>query len=122
MNLKTGKSFGDGEHILYVNGAYRGDTDMGKLMHDFSCASADEMKIPLMAEKTRYLKENREGVGQMCKVMEELKEEGREEGRMQERRELAQRMLKDGIYPLEKIAEIFGLSPDEVKKLQTRPA
>ena len=27
----TGKSFEDGEHILYVNGEYRGDSAIGKL-------------------------------------------------------------------------------------------
>ncbi len=38
--LGTGERFEDGSHILYVNGAYRGDTPIGKLMHDFSCTDA----------------------------------------------------------------------------------
>ena len=29
INLDTGKPFEDGEHILYVNGAYRGDSGIG---------------------------------------------------------------------------------------------
>ena len=29
------EAFNDGEHILYVNGEYEGETDIGKLMHDF---------------------------------------------------------------------------------------
>ncbi len=33
--LGTGERFEDGSHILYVNGAYRGDTSIGKLMHEF---------------------------------------------------------------------------------------
>lgn len=33
--LETGEKFGDGSHILYVNGAYRSNTPIGKLMHDF---------------------------------------------------------------------------------------
>ncbi len=32
---ETGKPFGDASHILYVNGAYRGDDPVGRLMHDF---------------------------------------------------------------------------------------
>ena len=32
-----------GTHILYVNGEYRGDSDLGKLMHDFNCIDAEEM-------------------------------------------------------------------------------
>ncbi len=58
INLDTGKPFEDGEHILYVNGEYRGDSDIGKLMHDFNCTDADDMNFELIAERTRYLKEN----------------------------------------------------------------
>lgn len=36
---ETGKSFGDGSHIIYVNGTYRGEDALGKLMHDFFCTS-----------------------------------------------------------------------------------
>ena len=35
--------FGDDSHILYVNGACRDDTPLGKLMHDFACTNADQM-------------------------------------------------------------------------------
>lgn len=124
MNLDTGKPFGDGEHILYVNGEYRGPDDLGRLMHDFFCTSAAEMKFSLMAEKTRYLKESEEGVGQMCKIMEDLKEEGRKEGvelgRMQERKEVARLMLEEGLLELEKIAKISRLPLNEVKKIQKK--
>lgn len=61
INTATGEPFGDGEHILYVNGSYRGEDEIGKLMHDFSCSDASEMIIPDMAEVTRYYKETEEG-------------------------------------------------------------
>ena len=64
-----------GTHILYVNGEYRGDSDLGKLMHDFDCTDAEDMYFDLLAEKTRYLKENPKGVNEMCKVMEDLRNE-----------------------------------------------
>lgn len=75
MNLATGKPFADGEHILYVNGEYRGNSDLGKLMHDFGCTKADDMNFDLIAERTRYLKENPKGVEEMCKVMEDMRSE-----------------------------------------------
>ena len=38
MNQTLNQPFGDGAHILYVNGEYRDDSAIGKLMHDFNCA------------------------------------------------------------------------------------
>ena len=119
MNLLTGKPFADGEHILYVNGEYRGDSDVGKLMHDFNCTDADDMNFELLAERTRYLKEDPKGVSEMCKVIEDMRREEREEGIKEGMRTAALRMIADGTLALEKIAEYVGLSLDEVKKLQS---
>ncbi len=110
INLATGKSFEDGEHILYVNGEYRGDSAMGKLMYDFNCTKADDMNFELMANRTRYLKENPKGVSEMCKIMEDM--------RIESLKEVALRMLSAGKYALEEIANISGLSLEEVKKLK----
>lgn len=114
MNITTGEPFADGEHILYVNGEYRGDSDIGKLMHDFNCTDAVDMNFKLLADRTRYLKENPKGVSEMCKVIEDM----RKEERIEERIEIAKNMLLDGVLPLEKIAEYARLSLDEVRKLQ----
>lgn len=118
MNLVTGRPFEDGEHILYINGEYRGDSDLGRLMHDFSCTEGGKMFFELMAGKTRYLKENTKGVGTMCKVFEDLKREGREEGREETKIDNAVRMLKSGKVSLEDIASFTGLQLEIVKKLQ----
>ena len=52
--LGTGERFEDGSHILYVNGAYRGDTPIGKLMHDFSCTNAADMYYTTLADRARF--------------------------------------------------------------------
>ena len=49
------------------------------LMHDFHCKKADDMKNKLLAERTRYLKENEKGVKHMCRIMEEMAKEERDE-------------------------------------------
>ena len=87
MNLGTDELFGDGQHILYVNGAHRGDSKLGKLMHDFSCSDPDEMYFDLMKETVRYYKETEEGVAVMCREFEEEREAGRKEGREAGRKE-----------------------------------
>lgn len=119
MNLTTGKPFADGEHILYVNGEYRCDSDIGKLMHDFNCTDAADMNFKLLADRTKYLKENPKGVSEMCKVIEDMRKEEREEATKAEKKRTVFRMLADGTLALEKIAEYVGLSLDEVKKLQS---
>lgn len=82
VNLVTNELFDDGEHILYVNGAYRGDDEIGKLMHDFSCADPDDMYNKELADQTRYYKETQEGVETMCKVIEEMRAEKERETRL----------------------------------------
>ncbi len=114
INLVTGKPFEDGEHILYVNGEYRGDSDIGKLMHDFNCTDAADMNFELLAERTRYLKNNPKVVSEMCKVIEDMRTQEREETM----KEIALRMMKARRYALEEIVNISGLPLDEVKKLK----
>lgn len=109
-NLMTGKPFDDGEYVLYVNGEYRDDSDIGKLMHDFNCTKADEMNFELMAERTRYLKENPKGVEEMCKIMEEMRQEALQK--------VALRMLTVGKLTTGEIAEYAGLDIADVKKLK----
>lgn len=67
----TDEIFGDGAHILYVNGSYRGGDDIGGLMHDFSCADPAHMHFPTLAERVRFFKEDTKGVAIMCSSMEE---------------------------------------------------
>lgn len=75
VNIRTGEMFGDGEHILYVNGECRDDSDIGRLMHDFSCKNPDEMNYTLLRETAKYYKENPKGVEFMCKAFEETYKE-----------------------------------------------
>ena len=119
--IDTGEKFEDGSHILYVNGAYRDETPIGKLMHDFSCTDASEMYYDVLAERVKFFKESKEGVAIMCRAMEEMRieswQEGVEEGRKEGRKDTALRMLKAGKYALDEIAEMSGLSLEDVKAL-----
>ena len=120
----VGEKFDDGSHILYVNGAYRDETPIGKLMHDFSCTDPANMYYSLLADRVRFFKESKEGVAIMCRVMEDMRNQSLQEGLKQGAREnmkaTAKRMLVAGKYSLEEIAEIVGLSLDEVRELQSK--
>ena len=78
---ETGENFGDEAHILYVNGAYRDESPIGILMHDFSCTDAKDMKYRTLAERVRYFKEDEKGVAAMCKAMEDMRNEAKLEER-----------------------------------------
>ena len=126
----TGETFEDGSHILYVNGEYRGETPIGKLMHDFSCTNPSDMHYDVLADRVRFFKESKEGVSIMCRVMEDMRDvalreglregrrEGRREGIQEGKREMALRMLEAGRYSIEEISELSGLSPDEIRTLE----
>ena len=110
--LETGESFDDGSHILYVNGAYRDESPIGRLMHDFSCTNPSDMYYGVLADRVRFFKESKEGIAVMCKVMEDMRKDSL--------KEVALRMLAAGKYALEEIANISGLSLEEVKKLKEK--
>ncbi len=112
--LGTGERFEDGSHILYVNGAYRSDTPIGKLMHDFSCTDAADMHYGILADRVRFFKESKEGIEIMCRAMEDMRNQTLKEGM----KEVALRMLAAGKYALEEIVNISGLSLEEVKQLK----
>ena len=112
--LGTGERFEDGSHILYVNGAYRSDTPIGKLMHDFSCTDAADMYYGILADRVRFFKESKEGIKIMCRAMEDMRDQTLKEGM----KGVALRMLAAGKYALEEIVNISGLSLEEVKQLK----
>lgn len=72
---ETGETFNDEAHIIYVNGATTENSPIGILMHDFRTSNPNEMKYKPLANRTRYFKEDEEGVGSMCKIMEDMRKE-----------------------------------------------
>ncbi len=80
---ETGISFGDGSHIIYVNGSYQNEDDpIGKLVHDFDCKESSDMIYPILAKQIHYYKETEGGRATMCKAVEELAEKWAEERRL----------------------------------------
>ena len=116
INTTTGKHFDDGEHIIYVNGAYdnKDDTsDLAKLIHDFRCKKADEMVLTPFADIMKFLKETSKGVDHMCKVMEERVKDTE----YREKVNFAVKLLKRGKDTIEEIAELTGLTIEIVKQI-----
>ena len=139
------RTFDDGAHILYVNGANREDTPLGRLMQDFFCESPEQMNYQELAKRTDYFKAEAEGGNAMCELMEKFGEkkleegriegreagllegraegrvegrmEGRVEGRIEAARRTATALLALGKLTLSQIAEATQLSQEEVERL-----
>lgn len=65
--------FDDGSHIVYVNGNYKGDDTVGRLMHDFGCKESKDMYYPELAKGVRHFKEEG-GRKRMCEAVEKYAE------------------------------------------------
>ena len=122
MEERSGKRLHDGTHIIYVNGATRSKSDIGKLMHDFLCSNASEMYFDILKRQVSQFKNSEEGRHTMCEAMERIAERNKAEGKRETMFAMAKRMLKDGILALKDVARYTGLSLAQVKKLQASMA
>ncbi len=119
------RPFDDGAHILYVNGAKRDDTPLGRLMQDFFCENPQKMNYKELAQRADYFKAEAEGVHTMCELMEKFGErkleegraEGRAEGRVESARRTAAALIALGKLTLSQIADATQLSREEVERL-----
>ena len=105
---ETGEKFEDESHIIYVNSSIQDETKLGKLMQDFWCKRGEEMNYEVLAERVSFFKEKKEGVNQMCEILDEVKRESKLETLVD--------LVKDGAIPLDIAAKKANMSEEEFKK------
>lgn len=101
---EAGLPFRDGQHIIYVNGQYKSDDMLGKLIHDFWCADTKNFYYEVLRDSVAYYKDNREGRQSMCRELEKMRaeserkgeERGKAIGEDKERRKAVSNLLKAG--------------------------
>ena len=69
---ETGKPFEDGSHIIYVNGKYRGNDELGQLMRDFSCTDSADIHYRELADGVSHFKDTEEGRQDMSDALNKL--------------------------------------------------
>ncbi|MBR6013642.1 MAG: Rpn family recombination-promoting nuclease/putative transposase [Selenomonadaceae bacterium] len=71
---ETGKEFGDGTHIIYVNGSFKGEEGkpLDDLIHDFLCENPKDMRHKQLADRVKFLKENKNEVNSMSSIIAEI--------------------------------------------------
>lgn len=81
---ETNEQFRDGSHIIYVNGNYKGNDEIGQLMQDFREKNPECMHYTELAESVKYFKEKEGGHEEMSEIVERYINE-RVEERVEER-------------------------------------
>ena len=121
---ELGIDYDDKSKILIVNGAYKGNDDIGKLVHDLNCSDPKNMYNETLKQRVSYLKDDSGGVKEMCKVWDEIKQMGIDEGKAEGKIEgvynsnlnsLKNIMLKLNIN-LKEAMELLGISIEEYER------
>lgn len=81
---ETNEQFRDGSHIIYVNGNYKGNDEIGQLMQDFREKNPECMHYTELAESVKHFKEKEGGHEEMSEIVERYINE-RVEERVEER-------------------------------------
>ena len=118
---KSGKPFGDGSHIVYVNGSCQDiSTELGRLMHDFHCVRPEDMFDPVFADKAGEMKGVKE-VGVLDDWEREVEARGEARGKALgiaiQSESIAQNLVRLGTIALDEIAKACGLPLQRVQEL-----
>ena len=114
--LETGEEFSDGTCIIYVNTAHKDyTTAIGKLIHDFRCENTKELYYKELAETASYIYQDKGG--RFMKSLEAFKRITMAEEEARVYNNVAISLIKDGLYALNKIAELCHMTLEQVQEL-----
>lgn len=65
---------GFGTSAFYVNCDRKNRSPLGQLMYDFSCTDPSYMNYPILADRVRYYKETRQGIWDICEMLEQKRQ------------------------------------------------
>lgn len=111
--------FDDGSHIVYVNGNYKGDDTVGRLMHDFGCKEAKDMYYPELARGMRHFKEEG-GRKKMCEAVEKYAEQKAETVRLNSLLESIRNLMANMKLGAEQAMNVLGIEEQDREILQKR--
>lgn len=125
MILESKKIFPDLEHIIYVNGSYKDESGsaLGDLIHDFFCENPADMRHRQLAERVKFLKNNKRGVRKMCKVIEDLFAEELAEGKKESEKETSikgiRNLMKNLNLTLQQAMDALDIPADKQQELRS---
>lgn len=114
---ETNEQFRDGSHIIYVNGNYKGNDEIGQLMQDFREKNPECMHYTELAESVKHFKEKEGGHEEMSEIVERYINE-RVEERVKERVEKektisVQNLMNNMKWTLDQALDALGIKGKE---------
>jgi len=83
-------------------------------MRDFNCFDPEEMQNSMLREKSKYYKETEEGIAEMCKMMEDMRNQAAKEAAEESRI----RTFADAVNGIKRM---FGVGNDQAMEAANVP-
>ena len=112
--------FNDGSHIVYVNGSYKGEDEIGKLMHDFGCKESKDIYYLELAKGVKHFKEEEGGRKIMCEAVEKYAENYAERKRIDVLSETVTNLMETMKLSAEQAMSAIKVSESDRKMLMKR--
>lgn len=113
MIKESQKEVRDEQEIIYVNGEYEGEDEIGRLMHDFRCKEAREMYYEVLAKRVEGLKRRKEGEKEMGKILDEVRDEGKRKGIEETKIISIQSLMESMNWSIEEAMKALMIPPNE---------
>lgn len=118
------KQFEDGNHIVYVNGAYESDDALGRLLKDMKNKDVTGFYNEELEKGVRQFKDDKEGKNIMCEAVENYAEQyaagkydsGKSEGKI----EAIRALMKNLKLSAEQAMESIGIPKSEYNKYMSK--
>ena len=114
---ETEETFGDGSHIIYVNGSYKGDDAIGKLVSDFHQTDSEKMYYSELADGVEHYKETEKGRGNMSEAVEKYAREYAEECVIVEKITSVKNLMNNMKLTLEQALNALGISDKDREQI-----
>ncbi len=110
---ETDNAFEDGSHIIYVNGSYKGNDDIARLMDDFRQTESENMHFKVLAQGVEHYKETEKGRETMCDAVKEYAKEYAYEREMDTKKGMVKNLMKNAGFTLDQAFNMLDLNSED---------
>ncbi len=118
--MSIGRDFNDGNHIIYVNGSYDSDDDIGRLLADMRNRTTEGFNNKELEDSVRHFKVDNEGRENMSEIVEnyakKYAEDQVKQGIEQSKLQSIKEIMKNLKLTAEQALDALGIPKSEHQK------